>query len=73
MKFGFTRDSMLFWLTGALGLVAYLKGAGEPWTWDYYQWLQFAGATVVALSTLVRTSFLPHSEEGDAKITPSGR
>lgn len=73
MKFGFTRDSALWWLTGAIGLITYLQGAGDPRTWVYDDWLQFAGATIVALSTLVKTSFLPHSEEGDAKITPSGR
>ena len=73
MKWGLTRDSALWWLTGAFGLVTYLQGAGNPLEWDYYQWLQFAGASIVALSTLVSKSFLPHSEEGYAKITASGK
>ena len=74
MKFGLTRDSASLWLGMAGALVAYLIGSGEPPTqWDYGEWLQFAAATIGAFIGVLRTSPLPHSEEGAAKITPSGR
>ena len=74
MKFGLTRDSASLWLGMAGALVAYLIGSGEPPTvWDYGEWLQFAAASIASVIGVLRTSPLPHSEEGFKKITESGR
>lgn len=68
------RDSAVWGLAIIGALMAYLIGAQVPPTeWTYMQWLQFVAAAVATLSGKLATSPLPHSVEGDAKITPSGR
>jgi hypothetical protein len=91
MKFGFTRDSVVWWF----GIVAALLVAGatlqtcdphvaqcgtSPTMLSYYgipdSWAPYIrlGAFIVGIvSGVMRTSPRPHSEEGSAKITASGK
>lgn len=74
MRFGFTRDSVIFWLAILGAVITYLMSAGAPpGQWTYQDWLQAASFVVATLAGKLATSPLPHSEEGGAKITPSGR
>jgi basic membrane lipoprotein Med (substrate-binding protein (PBP1-ABC) superfamily) len=68
------RDSLLLTL-GIIGaVIGYLIAAGEPPNaWSYQEWLQAAAFAVGVLAAKLSTSPLPHSEEGDMKVTPSGR
>lgn len=69
-----TRDSIIWGLTIAGAVVAYLIGAGEPPTgWAYGEWLQALSFIIATISGKLATSPLPHSEEGAAKITSTGR
>lgn len=57
-RFELTRDSALLWLGVLGGVITYLMAAPPLSTWTYYQWLQAAGALVVATSTKYMTSGL---------------
>lgn len=69
-----TRDSALLYL-GLLGtLIAYvLASESTPDQWTLREWLKAALLAVSWITGKLQTSPLPHSEEGDAKITMSGR
>lgn len=73
MRFGLTRDSALWLVTAVGSIVTFLTPLPPPWEWSYAQWLQAIGAAGLGLSGWLATSPRPHSEEGNAKITPSGR
>lgn len=74
MKFGFTRDSALWALAALSAVVGYLMADGRnPAEWAYGDWLKAVAAAALWLTGKLSTSPRPHSEEGDAKITPSGR
>jgi hypothetical protein len=68
------RDSILLSI-GILGaVIGYLISAGKPPTeWNYQEWLQAGSFAIGVLLAKLSTSPLPHSEEGDMKITVSGR
>jgi hypothetical protein len=68
------RDSILLTLGIIAAAVGYLISAGKPPTeWNYQEWLQGASFAIGVLLAKLSTSPLPHSEEGDMKVTPSGR
>ena len=76
----FTRDSLIWWfgMAGAvLGELAMLKEEtlvahyGLPADWLPY--LHLASLVVGVVSAWMKTSPRPHSIEGDAKVTPSGK
>lgn len=70
----FTRDSALLWLAGLGTVVGYFAAAEQtPNHWSFKDWTQFAIVIIAWLTGKLQTSPLPHSEEGDAKITPSGK
>lgn len=70
----FTRDSIVWWLAIIGAIVTYLIGSGKPPTdWNYGEWLQAVAFIIATVSGKLATSPLPHSEEGAAKITPTGR
>lgn len=74
MRFGLTRDSILWALAAISAAVTYLVADGRPPTeWAYNDWLKMIAAAALWLSGKLSTSPAPHSEEGDAKITQSGR
>jgi hypothetical protein len=68
------RDSILLSI-GVLGaVIGYLISAGEPPTkWNYQEWLQAGSFAIGVLLAKLSTSPLPHSTEGDMKVTVSGR
>ena len=70
----FTRDGAILWLGLALALLTYIVAApNDIDVWTKREWAQFG---IVGLSWLIgklQTSPLPHSEYGDAKITPKDR
>lgn len=68
-----TRDSVIWWLAILAAIAAYLGSAPPPTDWTYPQWVQAISFVIATLSGKFATSPLPHSEEGDAKITPSGK
>lgn len=70
----FTRDSLLLWLGLAGALITYVVASPkEIDEWTKREWLQMALLGVSWLTGKLQTSPLPHSLEGDAKITPSGK
>lgn len=74
MKFGFTRDSALWALAALSAAVGYLAADGRtPNEWSYGDWLKAVAAGALWLTGKLSTAPLPHSEEGNAKITQSGR
>lgn len=70
----FTRDSAVLWL-GFAGVIAGYFAAAEqtPNYWSFKEWMQFAIMVIAWAVGKLQTSPLPHSTEGDAKITPSGK
>jgi hypothetical protein len=69
-----TRDSLLLSLAAAGTLAGYFAAAEQtPDLWSFKDWMQFAIVIIAWLTGKLQTSPLPHSEEGDAKITPSGK
>jgi hypothetical protein len=68
------RDSLVLSLAIIGAVFGYLIAAGKPPTeWNYQEWLQAGAFAVGVISAKLSTSPLPHSEEGDMKVTPSGR
>lgn len=74
----FTRDSLVWWVgiiaavvvgIGTLGTTA--TEYGIPVSWLPY--IRLAALVMGIVSGKLATSPLPHSEEGDAKITDSGK
>lgn len=63
-----TRDSALWWLGVAAGVVGYLEHVPPPWAWSYEQWMAALSVAIIGLSLKLQTSPLAHSD--DAK-TPS--
>lgn len=69
-----TRDSVLLYLGLAGAIITFvLASPKEIPEWGTRDWLQAALLGVSWLTGKLQTSPLPHSEEGDAKITPSGK
>lgn len=73
-----TRDFQLWNILTAVGAIALALAAltnpaeyGIPASWIPY--LRLVSLLVTVVSAKFATSPLPHSEEGDAKITPSGK
>lgn len=67
----FTRDSAVLYLGLALALLTYVVASPtDVRAWGIREWAQFAIVGVTWLIGKLQTSPLPHSEFGDAKITP---
>lgn len=74
MTFGFTRDSVILYLGLAGTVITYmLASPTDVSQWKVREWLQCGLLVVSWLTGKLQTSPLPHSIEGDAKITSSGR
>jgi hypothetical protein len=69
-----TRDSVVLVLA-AIGTIAGYFAAAEqtPDLWSFREWMQFSIVIIAWLTGKLQTSPLAHSEEGSAKITPSGK
>jgi hypothetical protein len=74
MNFALTRDSIVLYL-GLVGtiLTYMLASPVDVGEWKLREWLQCGLLVVSWLTGKLQTSPLPHSEEGDAKITLSGK
>lgn len=69
-----TRDSILLYLAFAGTLAAYFAAAEQtPNLWTFKDWMQFAIVTIAWLTGKLQTSPLPHSTEGSAQVTESGK
>lgn len=69
-----TRDSLLLYLAFAGTLAGYFAAAEQtPDLWTFKDWMQFAIVIIAWLTGKLQTSPLPHSVEGDAKVTDSGK
>lgn len=78
MKSLFTRDSQLWNVIAGAGAVAVaLSTLTNPAEYGVpavaVPYLRLFALIVTVASAKAATSPLPHSEEGDAKITPSGK
>lgn len=72
----FNRDSALWTFNIAAAVVTALVANLHLFPWfseDTRHWLSLAAFLVGTISGVMKTSPRPHSEEGDAKITVSGR
>lgn len=70
----FTRDSAVLYLGLAGAVLAYVVASPTDISeWKTREYVQLALLGVTWLTGKLQTSPLPHSEEGDAKITESGR
>jgi hypothetical protein len=68
------RDSIVLTIGIFGAIVGYLITAGKPPTeWNYQEWLQAGSFAIGVLMAKLSTSPLPHSTEGDMKVTVSGR
>ena len=75
-----TRDSLIWWFGMGGAVLVGLSTVGDADLITKYgipeqviPYLRFGALIVGILSAKNATSSLPHSEEGDAKITPSGK
>ena len=69
-----TRDSFVLYLGLAGTIITYVLASEKDISaWATRDYLQAALLVVSWLTGKLQTSPLPHSEEGAAKITPSGR
>lgn len=73
MSFGFTRDSVVWWLAVLGAIMTYLIASPPPVDWTYHDWLRSLAMVVSTLAGKLATSPLPHSIEGSAKVTKSGQ
>jgi hypothetical protein len=76
----FTRDSFVWWFGMAGSLIGELAMLKEETLVSHYgvpaealPYLHLASLVVGVVSAWMKTSPRPHSEEGDMKVTPSGR
>lgn len=72
----FTRDSALWTWNIAVAVIVNLSANLHLFPWfseTAVHWISLVSFVLGVVSGIAKTSPRPHSEEGAAKITPSGR